>query len=81
MVIVARGVGKAATATVAMGVAAIVIHDHTIDHTREMRMPTKVTTSIGEMEVAHIGPHGTEEDKTHGAMAPPLLKHVIVIGS
>ena len=42
-------------------------------------MTTKVTTAIGEIEVAHTGPLGTEEDETRGAMAPPLRNHVTVI--
>ena len=84
LAIVARDAGKAGKAAVAMEVAATtgaattatVIHDHTEEIT------TKVTTTIGEIEVAHIiGPRGTEEDEAHGAMAPPLQAHVTVIGS
>ena len=44
-------------------------------------MTTKVTMPVGEIEVAHTGPHGTEEDDAHGGMAPPLQAHVTMIGS
>ena len=64
-----RHAGKAAKATVATSmevaatagatITATVVHDHTGE------MTTKVTTTIGEIEAVHTGPHGTEEDETH----------------
>ena len=47
------------------------------DHTGEI---ITITTTIGEIEVAHTDPHGIEEDESRGVMAPLLQTHVTTIG-
>ena len=83
MAIVEREAGKVERAIAKMGVAAAagaattatVIHNHTGE------MTTMVTMMIEEIEVAHPGPHGTEEDAAHGTMASPPQNHATVIVS
>ena len=85
LVTVARAAGKAAKMTAAMEVAATagaaVTATATHDHTGEITM---ITTAIEEIEVVQPNPHGTGEDATRGAMAPPQCHrthgHVTAIG-
>ena len=68
-------VAAAAGATITCTTTMTRIHEHTGE------MTTKVAMTIGEIEVAHTGLHGTKEDEIHGALAPPLQTHVTVIGA
>ena len=73
-----------AKATVAMGARVAVTAGATItatrthDHTGET---IRIAMTTGDIEVVHTDPHGIEEGKMHGAMAPLHQTHMTAIGS